>query len=162
MKRVEVAVVTFGPVKVESDFQTADVWQPPYLTASGVTPMGEAITRGLEMLRQRKDQYRANAIEVFRPWVLLITDGGPTDAWQQAAGLVKAGEESKGFAFFAIGVAGADMDVLSRISVREPVKLSGVKFKDMFLWLSSSLSSVSASQPGTMVALPPPKGWTEV
>lgn len=162
MKRVEVAIVTFGPVKVESEFQTADVWQPPQLTASGSTPMGEAITRGLDMLRQRKDQYRANAIEVFRPWVLLMTDGGPTDPWQQAAELVKAGEASKGFAFFAIGVTDADMDVLSKISVREPVKLSGVKFKDMFLWLSSSLSSVSSSQPGTTVQIQPPKGWAEV
>lgn len=162
MKRVEIAVVTFGPVKIESEFQTADIWQPPHLTASGATPMGEAIVTGLDMLRLRKDQYRANAIDVFRPWVLLITDGGPTDAWRHAAELVKSGEASKGFAFFAIGVADANMDVLSKISVRDPVKLSGIKFKDMFLWLSSSLSSVSSSQPGTMVALPPPKGWIEV
>lgn len=124
--------------------------------------MGEAITRGLEMLRQRKDQYRANAIEVFRPWVFLMTDGGPTDTWKKAAEAVKAGEESKGFAFFAIGVEGADMGVLEQISVRAPVKMAGLKFKDMFAWLSSSLSSVSASQPGTVVMLPPPSGWTEV
>lgn len=162
MKRVEIAVVTFGPVKVECDFQTVDLWQPPHLTASGATPMGEAITRGLEMLRQRKDQYRANAIEVFRPWVFLMTDGGPTDTWKKAAEAVKAGEESKGFAFFAIGVEGADMGVLEQISVRAPVKMAGLKFKDMFAWLSSSLSSVSASQPGTVVMLPPPSGWTEV
>lgn len=162
MKRVEIAVVTFGPVKVESDFQTVDVWQPPHLTATGATPMGEAITRGLEMLRQRKDQYRANAIEVFRPWVFLMTDGGPTDSWKQAAESVRAGEESKGFAFFAIGVEGADMGVLEQISVRAPVKMAGLKFKDMFAWLSSSLSSVSSSQPGTVVMLPPPSGWTEV
>jgi uncharacterized protein YegL len=162
MKRVEIAVVTFGPVKVESEFQTVDVWQPPNLTASGGTPMGEAIVHGLEMLRQRKDQYRANAIDVFRPWVFLMTDGGPTDSWQHAADLVKAGEASKGFSFFAIGVEGADMNVLAKISVRDPVKMAGLKFKDMFAWLSSSLSSVSASQPGTSVQLTPPKGWTEV
>jgi uncharacterized protein YegL len=162
MKRVEIAVVTFGPVKVESEFQTVDNWQPPHLAASGATPMGEAITRGLEMLRQRKDQYRTNAIEVFRPWVFLMTDGGPTDPWQQAAELVRAGEESKGFAFFAIGVENADMATLGKISVRAPVKMAGLKFKDMFAWLSSSLSSVSASQPGTTVQIAPPSGWAEV
>lgn len=162
MKRVEIAVVTFGPVKVESEFQTVDVWQPPHLTASGGTPMGEAITHGLDMLRQRKDQYRANGIDVFRPWVFLMTDGGPTDSWHHAAELVKAGEASKGFSFFAIGVENADMSVLAKISVRDPVKMAGLKFKDMFAWLSSSLSSVSASQPGTTVALAPPKGWTAV
>jgi uncharacterized protein YegL len=50
MKRVEIAVLTFGPVKVETEFQTVDVWQPHHLTASGGTPMGEAITHGLPML----------------------------------------------------------------------------------------------------------------
>lgn len=162
MKRVEVAIVTFGPVKVESDFQTVDVWQPPHLMASGDTPMGAAITQGLEMLRQRKDQYRANSIEVFRPWVFLMTDGGPTDAWQQAAQMVRVGEEGKGFSFFAIGVEGANMDILAKISVRDPVKLAGLKFKDMFAWLSSSLSAVSSSQPGTLVQIAPPAGWTQV
>jgi uncharacterized protein YegL len=162
MKRVEIAIVSFGPVKVESDFQTVDNWQPPQLTASGDTPMGSAIVKGLEMLRQRKDQYRANAIEVFRPWVFLMTDGGPTDQWQPAAELVRAGEASKGFAFFGVGVENANMDVLGKICVRTPVKMAGLKFRDMFAWLSSSLSSVSSSQPGATVQITAPKGWTEV
>jgi uncharacterized protein YegL len=162
MKRVEIAIVTFGPVRVQSDFQTVDSWQPPHLTASGDTPIGAAITKGLEMLRLRKDQYRANAIEVFRPWVFLMTDGGPTDQWQQAAEMVKAGEASKGFAFFGVGVENANMNILGQICVRTPVKMAGLKFKDMFGWLSSSLSSVSSSQPGTTVQIAPPTGWSEV
>ena len=42
-KRAEIAVVTFGPVQVATDFQTADVFQPPHLAASGDTPMGRAM-----------------------------------------------------------------------------------------------------------------------
>jgi uncharacterized protein YegL len=162
VKRVEIAVISFGPVRIESDFQTVDGWEPPHLRASGDTPMGEAIIRGLDMLRQRKDQYRANAIEIFRPWVFLMTDGGPTDAWQRAAELVREGEASKGFAFFGVGVENANMEILAKICVREPVKLAGLRFKDMFAWLSSSLSSVSSSQPGTALRIAPPTGWSEV
>src|SRR5258707_4986857 len=40
MKRVEVAVVTYGPVTIESGFQTPDYWQPTTLSTTGDTPMG--------------------------------------------------------------------------------------------------------------------------
>src|SRR5580700_8959690 len=38
-KRVEVAVVTFGPPLPVVHFQSADTFQPPLLSASGDTPM---------------------------------------------------------------------------------------------------------------------------
>src|SRR5258706_137215 len=54
MKRVEVGIVTFGPVKTEQLFQTAEHFSPPTLVTQGDTPMGEAIRQGLDMIRQRK------------------------------------------------------------------------------------------------------------
>ena len=52
MQRVEVAVMTFGPVRVLSDFETADLFQPPILAPTGDTPMGAAIVRRLDMRRE--------------------------------------------------------------------------------------------------------------
>ena len=124
--------------------------------------MGAAIERGLEMLRERKDTYRANGISYYRPWIFLITDGAPTDSWQRAAQLVKEGEASRAFSFFAVGVRGANMEVLGQIATRTPQKLDGLKFRELFAWLSSSLSGVSKSQVGQQVLLPPPSGWAEV
>ena len=162
MKRVEVGIVTFGPVRIALPFQGAASFYPPNLSAQGDTPMGCAIKQGLEMVRQRKDEYKVNGISYYRPWVFLITDGGPTDEWQSAADAVRQGEQSKSFAFFAIGIQGANMETLQMISVREPLLLDGLRFRDLFSWLSDSLRSVSQSTPGTEVPLQPPQGWASV
>ena len=162
MKRVEISIVTFGPAQIHTPFTSASSFYPPVLTAQGDTPMGEAIRQGVELVRQRKEDYRANGVPYYRPWIFLITDGGPTDEWHSAAAQVREGEESKKFAFFSIGVQGANMDVLRQISSRAPLSLQGLKFRELFSWLSSSLKSVSQSTPGELVALPPPSGWSSV
>jgi uncharacterized protein YegL len=167
-KRVEVALVTFGgSVQTICDFTTIEQFHPSPLTASGDTPMGAAISHGLEMLRQRKEIYKASGISYFRPWMWLITDGGPTDSWQQAAEQIKLGDTdtTKSFSFFAVGVEGANFDILKKICVREPLRLNGLRFQDMFLWLSASHSGVSRSSPGDTVPLTNPAapgGWANV
>jgi len=76
--------------------------------------------------------------------------------------MVKEGEASKSFAFFAVGVENANMETLKQISVREPLKLKGLMFRELFVWLSSSMRAISSSTPGDTVPLAPPSGWTEV
>lgn len=164
-KRVELALVTFGPVNLLTDFVVAENFQPPELRADGNTPMGEAIELAIELVTRRKEVIRQHLgpTMCLRPWIFLITDGGPTDPWQNAAASVRAGDndERKAFSFFAVGVKGANMEILSQISRRPPVALDGLRFRDMFVWLSSSLSGIAKSQPGADVTLPPPS-WTSV
>jgi uncharacterized protein YegL len=164
-QRVEVAIVSFGPVRMRQDFVTIDQFVPPQLQAEDLTPMGEAINYALDSLENRKADYKNNGIQFYRPWVFLITDGSPTDTWQAAAQRVRQGENDKKFTFFAVGVQGADMGILSQIAPpsRPPLLLNGLDFKSMFLWLSASMTAVSHSQPGaTTMIQTAPVGWGQV
>ncbi len=169
-KRVEVAVVTFGgAVQVAQPFTTAEFFVPPTLVATGDTPMGLAVTTALDLLKARKEEYKASGIGYYRPWVFLITDGAPTDynlpQWGEAVSRVHEGAEKKAFSFFAVGVEGADLDRLTQLSNREPLKLKGLRFRDLFVWLSSSQQTVSRSKPDDAVPLvnpAAPEGWATV
>jgi len=161
--RIEIALMTFGPVRLVSDFQTPDVFDPPTLVAQGDTPLGEAIIQGLALLEERKNTYKQAGIAYYRPWVFLITDGAPTDGWTLAAERVRQGDsaERRAFSFFAVGVEGANMETLAQISSpqRTPLMLKGLSFRELFFWLSSSLGGVARSQPGERISLPAPTGW---
>lgn len=166
-RRVEVALVAFDhEVVVHNDFSTIDNFIPPELvTRKGLTHTGSAVLKALDMIAARKAVYKANGISYYRPWVFLITDGAPygedASLFEEAVRRVHDDENNKRVAFFGVGVEGADMDSLARLCVRAPVKLNGLNFVDMFVWLSKSAGAVAASKVDDMVALPPP-GWGAV
>jgi uncharacterized protein YegL len=165
-KRVELAIISFGPVRVRQDFVTADMFAAPHLSIEGGTPMGEAVMAALDLVKLRKQQYQVNGVPYYRPWIFLITDGAPTDAWTAAAKAVHVAEKNKALAFFSVGVEGADFDILSRLSPRAPLRLRGLAFRELFQWLSNSLSGVSKSKVGDVLRLPPPdttpNGWATI
>jgi len=165
-RRVELAVVIFdSDVKVVQDFVTVDQFEPPELAAQGQTFMGSAIHKALDMIQARKAKYRANGVAYYRPWVFMITDGEPQgepdSVVQQASQRLKSDEANKRVAFFAVGVESANMSKLAELVVRAPVKLIGLNFVEMFVWLSRSMEKVAQSKTDEQVALPPP-GWGTV
>lgn len=170
-KRVDLAIVSFGKeVSIIKDFGPIDEFKPPKLIADGATPMGEAILKAINMVENRKNEYKNNGTDYFRPWIFLITDGEPTDMiendfmWNEVTRKVHEGETNRKFAFFAVGVDSADMKTLTEIASqnRIPLKLKENKFKEMFEWLSKSLESVSGSFPDDQISLEPQNMWAEV
>ena len=172
-KRLDLAVISFGQrVNVIRDFTSIDEFEPEELVADGLTPMGEAIKTAAKMLDRRKEEYKKEGIDYYRPWIFLITDGEPTDMnegdelWNEVTSIVHDGEREGKFLFFAVGVENADLETLGKIAppTRVPVKLKDNNFRDMFLWLSKSQSKVSASGVGDQIVLDDPFvfGWAEI
>ena len=161
-KRVEVAVVGFGPVTSHVDFTEAQYFRAPWLEADGGTPTGAAIAEAVRMLEDRKKVYRANGVSYYRPWLFLITDGDATDSTVFAEQLIREGMERKSFSFYPVAVEGADVGKLAKLGGATPLKLKDVSFKELFVWLSASLSKISKSTPGDAVPLDnptTPSGW---
>ena len=155
--RVEVSIITFGgSPKVVHDFATVDDFHPTNLGVEGNTPMAAGIQTALDHIESRKRQYRESGIGYYRPWVFMITDGAPTDdenAVRNASQRLANEERDKRVAFFAVGVVGADMERLRQISPRAPLPLKGLAFRELFVWLSASMSQVSRSRTDDEVQL---------
>ncbi|GMU87266.1 MAG: hypothetical protein AMXMBFR48_25070 [Ignavibacteriales bacterium] len=161
---VDLAIVTFGgSVQVHTPFQNMSSVTVEELYAGGGTPMGEAVEVAMDLLEERKDEYKRNGVSYYRPWMFLMTDGQPTDSYVNQAQALKKANILKQVVTFGIGIGdGCDFNTLAKFcpDERPPVKLADINFRDFFLWLSQSLRQVSSSVPGTKLALPPTDGWT--
>lgn len=136
------------------------------LTASGSTAMGAGVNLALDSLEGRKATYSNSGVLYYQPWLVLMTDGAPTDNIDRAVERVRDLVEAKKLTVFPIGIgSGADMGTLARFSPsRPPLRLDGLKFKEFFEWLSKSVARVSRSTPGDTVKLDLEglAGWAEL
>jgi len=158
----EMALVTFGStVQKVLDFGSIHRQAVPTLTAGGRTPMGAAVNLALDMLEARKQLYSASGVDYYQPWIVLMTDGMPTDDVEQAAARACQLINNRKLTIFPIGIGpDADMEFLKKFSPkRPPLRLKGLNFVAFFEWLSKSVSSTSQSMPGEKVTLESPASW---
>lgn len=162
---VEIGCVTAGPgvqqqLAVSPAHLIDSVGQFP---ADGGTPLGGAVNTALDMLEIRKNEYKAKGVPYYQPWLVIISDGAPTDIWQSAASRAKGMADNRKLVVMPIGVSGADLNILSQFSNRPAKALAGLKFREFFQWLSASMARVSVSGSTTAsVNLPPTNGWDSI
>ena len=164
LKRVEVAVVAFDDtVRLVQDFVTPERFEPPVLTAQGLTHMGAAIHTALDIVEQRKNRYKGAGIAYYRPWVLMITDGDPLGEVptfvEDAIRRIRREVNAEKIVFFTVAVEGADIVQLMRLmkmSSDTILRLDGLKFNAPFVWLFRSMQAATKKTGGKFSFLPTP------
>lgn len=162
---VEVGVITAGGYVVEQLPITPahQINSFSQLNADGSTPLGEAVNKALDTLEIRKNEYKKAGVAYYQPWLVLISDGAPTDNWQSAAQRAQEMAKQRKLVVIPVGVQGADMTKLSAFSSRPAKSLSGLKFREFFEWLSASMTRVSSSaSTSSSVELPSTGGWDSI
>jgi uncharacterized protein YegL len=161
-----VLVVSFGgdnDVEIMGEWTDAMDFTPPTLVAGGLTPMGAAMSLALEEIASQKDQMRSAGVSYKRPIIMLLSDGEPTDDWQQAAADCKRAEAAHKVNIMAIGIGNqANRETLGAFSSKGALNLSGLKFKELFIWLSRSIQAVSRATTGGTVQLNPVDSWAQM
>ncbi|MGP1457695.1 MAG: vWA domain-containing protein [Treponema sp.] len=168
----EICIVTFdNTAKKIVDFSTLNLQEDvPELIAEGYTFMGEGVNLALDLLEERKQEYKEAGVDYYQPWLILMSDGQPEggselelrNAQNRTTDLVN----SRKLTVFPIGIGqDADKSALEKFSPKfSPLKLQGLKFQEFFMWLSRSVSKTSQSTPGEKVPLDKDgiKNWADI
>jgi uncharacterized protein YegL len=76
----DLSVITFGDsVDVVNGYSNIEAIKESKFQANGPTPMGKAMKKAYDLLELRRSYYKQNDIEHYKPIVILMTDGEPTD-----------------------------------------------------------------------------------
>lgn len=156
---IHVSVIAFGgpsaavhtPLCPAHDMK----WEP--LTAAGKTPLGRAFELARTMLEDRD----AISSRAYRPTLVLVSDGVPTDNWRQPLEELLKSERASKAMRFALGI-GDDADhetlkaFLSCAEGRVFEAHEARQIKNFFRWVTMSVTTRSRSAtPDNVVMIEP-------
>jgi uncharacterized protein YegL len=156
---IHVAVITFGKdsAKVHQPLAPASEVRWTRMAADGKTPMGAAFDAATGMIEDRA-QIPSRA---YRPTIILVSDGQPTDAWQAPLKRLLGSERASKSARFAMGIGDdADEAMLSEFLATPDARVfrahEARQIKQFFRWVTMSVTqrSRSATPDSVIVAEP--------
>ena len=156
---IHVSVITFGrdgaalhkPLQLANETE----WEP--MEASGRTPMGEAFTLAQQMIEDR-DTIPSRA---YRPTLVLVSDGVPTDDWRGPLDQLLQSERASKAMRFAMGIgADADKDTLTAFLADDEGRVfeahEAREIKNFFRWVTMSVTTRSRSaNPDSVISVEP-------
>jgi uncharacterized protein YegL len=152
----EICIVTFDDVaRLLEPFKSVEGRQVPDFELGGETSMAAGVEMALKYLDERKAQYKQNGVEYYQPWLVIFTDGVPTDDVTAIQAEVKKREAAKKLTVLPFALTDdVDKGVLGGFSAKKrPLSIKDGKLSQCFEWLGKSVGAVAASQQGEAVQL---------
>ena len=160
--RMELAIVSFhDDAEVVRDFDLVlPEHEMPTIETGGLTNMFSGINKAIDMIENRKAWYKNSGQPYYRPIIVLLSDGSPTNTDQEIENLdqkIQSMSDDKKFMFIPFGIGdGADMQTLAKLAVqtadqRLKEKAQAFKMKDsskiaqVFAFVSASASAAMGS-----------------
>lgn len=138
------SVITFDSIARETvPLTELAAFQVPQISASGATSLGEALKMVAEIAATNLSKTTATSKGDWKPMVFIMTDGAPTDDWEQG---FKRFQMEKWGIVVACSVNGGDTATLQKIAGDAVVKLDTSDSSAMakfFKWVSASVSNNS-------------------
>ncbi|PIU55818.1 MAG: hypothetical protein COS87_03930 [Chloroflexi bacterium CG07_land_8_20_14_0_80_45_17] len=167
---IHVGIITFGG---EADFITRslipfDDFEPPALSANGQTPLGQAFWLLIESLdKDVKAPIKGKEKGDYKPLIFVLTDGQPTDEWQEPREEILKREKKKVINIITVGCGPyINQENLKDIAIGPTFNMGSddASFRKFFQWVTQTAMTVtkSVTQPGggekpTTIS-PPPEG----
>ena len=144
-KICDLCIITMGDaVRVLSRYTTVDRIHLGHFAAGGGTPLGTAMQTAVELLYERRQYYRDNDIEHYKPILMVMTDGDPTDDISYISRQVSDMVLNKEIKIFPVGIGiNFNQSILRQFSPLLQPKLirDSAAFDKLFKLLSASSSN---------------------
>ena len=148
---LELAIVVFSnKAKVIEPFSLILERKVPVIKTAGNTVLGTGVLKSLEILEERKKQYRQYGVSYFQPWLIIMTDGGSFGESKEILKLaqLKSRELEKLRKLTVMPVAigkKAKKNTLAQFSYREEpvINIDNAKFSELFVKIAQSISAVA-------------------
>jgi uncharacterized protein YegL len=160
IETVYISVISFGSSAHQiTPLTELLAFEPPDLVAGGSTAMGEALRLLEECIRREVRTSSPTQKGDWKPLIFVMTDGMPTDIWEDVADRIK--QKRLGNIIACAAGPSSDPAFLHRLTetVIELNSLQPDTLKSFFRWASASIKATSMAIPNMAhgaINLPPP------
>ena len=138
--------------KVLNGYTSVDKINYKNVVPRGRTPLGASVQLALDLLQKRREYYRNNGIEHYKPILMIMSDGQPTEqdnVVYTAAQRCTDAVNNEGLKVLPIGIGqSARLDILDMFSPK--VKAKCIDNMDVFVQLFEMLSRSMSTSDNTV------------